>query len=433
MLLQRNATLGKALALALFAALLCTVEGGSTRYVYRQGYGRAASKIYHGVRGKPSRETVTAGYDGKTRVGDATEGNGHSKTSYARAPPLPKLLYLEVDKCVCAEAENKECCAYVEHICGWYDHIRLDCYTAKDLCMEVNDDTKWGRVKAHQAAVAKVEALFEGELDNCDAPAPAPVHVEAPPGPDGQPGAPGNPGAPGAKGDKGDPGTPGHSGQPGPRGPRGQDGIPGQPGARGESGASGRDGTPGTPGIPGARGERGATGPAGAPGGTGQPGAPGDPGQQGHPGRDGVNGEPGVDGALGVQGAPGVPGPAGSPGRVGAPGQPGAQGNPGEDGKDGGHGTDGTPGRDGRDGTAGRDGADGQPGKPGTPGQPGTPGTPGQPGAPGGLGAKHGARHGEHGANDHYYEVPEDHAGDTDTQGASGGETYFEEDGGGGR
>ncbi|CAD7696619.1 unnamed protein product [Ostreobium quekettii] len=157
-----HTTLGKVLALALLAVLVCSATG--------QGYGRATSKTYHGVRGKAHRETATTGYDGKTHEathGDASKGNGRSKRGYSQAPPLPKILYLEVDKCVCSKTESKECCAYVEHICGWYDHIRLDCYTAKDLCMEVNDDTKWGRVKAHQAAVAKVKALFEGELDTC--------------------------------------------------------------------------------------------------------------------------------------------------------------------------------------------------------------------------------------------------------------------------
>eukprot|EP00803_Ostreobium_quekettii_P009744 evm.model.scf_124.6 EVM.evm.TU.scf_124.6 scf_124:85920-88504(-) len=155
-----HTTLGKVLALALLAVLVCSATGNSTRYVYSQGYGRATSKTYHGVRGKAHRETATTGYDGKTHEathGDASKGNGRSKRGYSQAPPLPKILYLEVDKCVCSKTESKECCAYVEHICGWYDHIRLDCYTAKDLCMEVNDDTKWGRVKAHQAAVAKVK------------------------------------------------------------------------------------------------------------------------------------------------------------------------------------------------------------------------------------------------------------------------------------
>eukprot|EP00803_Ostreobium_quekettii_P011194 evm.model.scf_423.2 EVM.evm.TU.scf_423.2 scf_423:10947-13524(-) len=454
--MARNTTVGKGLVLALLAVLVCSVAGSSTRYAYSKGYGRAASQTYHGVRGKAYRETVTTAYDEKTHVashGDARKGNGHSEKGYSQAPPLPKLLYLEVDKCVCAEVESKECCAYVEHICGWYDHIRLDCYTAKDLCMEVTEDTGYWKVKAHESAVAKVKALFEGQLDICDAPASAPVQVEAPPGPDGRPGTPGTPGAQGANGDKGDPGTPGHSGQPGPQGPRGQDGVPGQPGARGEAGAAGRDGTPGNPGIPGAMGERGARGPAGAPGGAGQPGAPGNPGQLGYPGRDGADGQPGADGAPGVQGAPGDPGPVGAPGLIGDAGRPGARGIPGEDGKDGWHGVDGTPGRDGRDGTAGRDGADGQPGRPGTPGQPGTPGTPGQPGAPGGYADHHGAKHrtddqyhnmpgdhaghaaaqGEQGGDDQYYVVPGDHAGGTATTGEQGRyETYFD-DGGRGR
>ena len=142
----------------------------STRYVNSKGYGRVASKTNHGVRGRAHHGTVSIGYAGKTRVvshGDASKDNGHSEKRYSQAPPLPKLLYLEVDKCVCAQAESKECCAYVEHICGWYHHFRLDCYTARDLCMDVNEDTGYWKAKAHESPVAKVNALFEGELDTC--------------------------------------------------------------------------------------------------------------------------------------------------------------------------------------------------------------------------------------------------------------------------
>ncbi|CAD7698899.1 unnamed protein product, partial [Ostreobium quekettii] len=374
----------------------------STRYAYSKGYGRAASQTYHGVRGKAYRETVTTAYDEKTHVashGDARKGNGHSEKGYSQAPPLPKLLYLEVDKCVCAEVESKECCAYVEHICGWYDHIRLDCYTAKDLCMEVTEDTGYWKFKAHESAVAKVKALFEGELDICGEWARSfhrspisllgriPSHPLVPVSRDW----PIFRGfmeqthrhplkfkwkrLPALMDD------PAHPALPEPRARRATKATPAlqdTAASRGPRDHADRTVFPASL-------ERGAK-------------------------RERLD-------VMARQGAPGDPGPVGAPGLIGDAGRPGARGIPGEDGRDGWHGVDGTPGRDGRDGTAGRDGADGQPGRPGTPGQPGTPGTPGQPGAPGGYADHHGAKHG---TDDQYYEVPGDHAGHAAAQGEQG-------------